>query len=94
MVEPWDDSLKTFINENPQDFVSWLLGDAQFKKNCKLNLRHGQSELMAYWKRCSMARICYCRSSFNQPMIQLSASVSWSTVLRQSVHINYLLIRA
>jgi predicted transposase/invertase (TIGR01784 family) len=27
----WDDSLKIFISENPQDFASWLLGEAQVK---------------------------------------------------------------
>lgn len=27
----WDDSLKIFVSENPQDFASWLLGEAQVK---------------------------------------------------------------
>jgi predicted transposase YdaD len=39
MAEPWDDSLKTFINENPQDFVSWLLEDAQFKKKLQTEFK-------------------------------------------------------
>lgn len=39
MAEPWDDSLKTFINENPQDFVSWLLGDVQFKKKLQTEFK-------------------------------------------------------
>ena len=26
---PWDDTLKMFISENPQDFASWLFGGAQ-----------------------------------------------------------------
>lgn len=29
MPGPWDDSLKMFISENPQDFVSWLFKGAQ-----------------------------------------------------------------
>jgi len=29
MPGPWDDTLKMFISENPQDFASWLLGGAQ-----------------------------------------------------------------
>src|SRR6266516_1250296 len=39
MAEPWDDSLKTFINENPQDFVTWLLEDAQFKKKLQTEFK-------------------------------------------------------
>ncbi len=39
MAEPWDDSLKTFINENPQDFVSWLLEDAQLKKKLQTEFK-------------------------------------------------------
>src|SRR6266851_5008152 len=39
MAEPWDNSLKTFINENPQDFVSWLLEDAQFKKKLQTEFK-------------------------------------------------------
>jgi hypothetical protein len=31
MPGQWDDSLKIFISENPQDFASWLLGEAQVK---------------------------------------------------------------
>ena len=31
MAKPWDDSLKIFISENPQDFATWLLGEAQIK---------------------------------------------------------------
>lgn len=31
MSGQWDDSLKIFISENPQDFASWLLGEAQVK---------------------------------------------------------------
>ncbi len=29
MPGPWDDTLKMFISENPQDFASWLFGGAQ-----------------------------------------------------------------
>lgn len=32
MPKPWDDSLKMFISENPQDFASWLLEGAQVKR--------------------------------------------------------------
>jgi len=28
----WDDSLKTFISENAQDFASWILKGAQVKR--------------------------------------------------------------
>jgi predicted transposase YdaD len=31
MPGQWDDSLKIFISENPQDFASWLLGEGQVK---------------------------------------------------------------
>jgi predicted transposase YdaD len=31
MPGQWDDSLKLFISENPQDFATWLLGEAQVK---------------------------------------------------------------
>ena len=31
MSGQWDDSLKIFISENPQDFASWLLGEVQVK---------------------------------------------------------------
>ncbi len=31
MPGPWDDSLKMFISENPQDFASWLFKGAQVK---------------------------------------------------------------
>lgn len=31
MPGQWDDSLKIFISENPQDFATWLLGEAQVK---------------------------------------------------------------
>lgn len=39
MAEPWDDSLKTFINENPQDFASWLLGEVQVKKKLQTEFK-------------------------------------------------------
>jgi predicted transposase YdaD len=32
MPGQWDDSLKMFISENPQDFASWLLEGAQVKR--------------------------------------------------------------
>lgn len=31
MPGQWDDSLKIFISENPQDFATWLLGEVQVK---------------------------------------------------------------
>ena len=39
MAEPWDDSLKIFINENPQDFASWLLGEVQVKKKLQTEFK-------------------------------------------------------
>ncbi|HKF38171.1 MAG TPA: hypothetical protein VKB35_14850 [Ktedonobacteraceae bacterium] len=44
MAEPWDDSLKIFINENPQDFASWLLGEAQVKKKLQTEFKKGWSD--------------------------------------------------
>jgi hypothetical protein len=28
--KPWDDSLRKLVRANPQAFVSWILGDAEF----------------------------------------------------------------
>lgn len=28
--KPWDDSLRKLVRANPQAFVSWILGEAEF----------------------------------------------------------------
>jgi hypothetical protein len=37
--KPWDDSLRTLIRANPQAFVTWVLGKAQFVRGLPEKLK-------------------------------------------------------
>ena len=45
--KPWDDSLRTLVRANPQAFVTWLLGEAQFIKELPDKLKSWQLEVDA-----------------------------------------------
>ena len=45
--KPWDDSLRRLVRANPQAFVTWLLGEAQFIKELPDKLKSWQLEVDA-----------------------------------------------
>src|SRR5690242_3273385 len=44
--KPWDDSLRKLVRANPQAFVSWILGDAQFLDELPEKLKTWNTEQM------------------------------------------------
>jgi len=45
--KPWDDSLRKLVRANPQAFVTWLLGEAQFIKELPDKLKTWKLEVDA-----------------------------------------------
>src|SRR5579872_6989573 len=44
--KPWDDSLRKLVRANPQAFVSWILGDAEFIDELPEKLKTWNLEVM------------------------------------------------
>lgn len=44
MAKSWDDSIKRLVRANPQQFLSWVLKDAQFKDLLSLELKNQTRE--------------------------------------------------
>lgn len=45
--KPWDDSLRKLVRANPQAFVSWILGEAEFLDELPEKLESGSRRLIA-----------------------------------------------